>query len=201
MRCCCRAGRSGRHPRKQGWSSAAPLPQTGPTRRPDATGRLKWAVWRAGRWLDRPGNRGSAAEILSRPDYLNLPSELSERGLTGRLPVSADGGFRVVRDFIGFHEGAAGFPWKSLAALFAARIAARHGLDPDTAMATAMNLFRTDLCRRHLRPAGADLPGASARSEGAMDHPHAVASEKGPMMLRPDAFFDGRGFEPVFAAR
>ncbi len=169
--------------------------------RPDATGRLMRAVWRAGRWLDRPGNRGTAAEILSRPEYLNLPSELSERGLTGRLLVSPDGGFRVVRDFIGFHEGAASFPWKSLAALFAARIAARHRLDGHTAMTTAMDVFRTDLYRQHLRPAGADLPGASARVEGTMDHPHAVASEKGQMILRPDAFFDGRIFEPPFAAR
>ena len=126
---------------------------------------------------------------------------MSERGLTGRLLVSPDGGVRVVRDFIGFHEGAAGFPWKSLAALFADRIAARHGLDRQAAMVAAMDVFRTDLYRRHLRPAGADLPGASARIEGAMHHPHAVASEKGQMILRPDAFFDGRVFEPPFAPR
>ena len=167
----------------------------------DTTGRLMRAVWRAGRWLDQPGNRGTAAEILSRTEYLNLPSELCERGLTGRLLVSPEGGFREVRNFVGFHEGAAGFPWKSLAALFADRIAARHGLDRNRAMAAAMDVFRTDLCRLHLRQAGADLPGASARIEGAMHHPHAVASENGQMILRPDAFFDGRTFEPPFAAR
>ena len=68
-------------------------------------------------------------------------------------------------------------------------------------MTAAMDVFRTDLYRLHLRPAGADLPGASARVEGTMDHPHAVASEKGQMILRPDAFFDGRVFEPPFATR
>ena len=41
------------------------------------------AVWRAGRWLDDPDHRGTAAEILSRPAYLDLPPELPERALTG----------------------------------------------------------------------------------------------------------------------
>ncbi|QYK42721.1 MAG: ABC transporter substrate-binding protein [Paracoccaceae bacterium] len=163
---------------------------------PDSTGRLMRAIWRAGRWLDHPENRGTAAEILSRPDYLNLPSEITERGLIGRLVVSPAGEMRQTSPFISFHDGAATFPWKSQAALFAERIAWRHGLDPRAAMTAAMATFRTDLYRHHLRPAGADLPGASSKVEGAMAHPHAVASEAGRMILHPDAFFDGRTFEP-----
>ncbi|MCE6959195.1 ABC transporter substrate-binding protein [Cereibacter sphaeroides] len=169
--------------------------------RGDDTGRLMRAIWRAGRWLDRPENRGTAAEIVSRADYLNLPSELAERGLTGRLLVSPAGEMRQLRDFIAFHEGAATFPWKSLAAFFAGRIARRHGLEVAPAMERAMGCFRSDIYRQMLRPAGADLPGASAKVEGSMRHAHAVASEKGRMILRPDAFFDGHIFEPPFARR
>jgi NitT/TauT family transport system ATP-binding protein len=169
--------------------------------RPEETGRLMRAVWRACRWLDRPDNRGTAAEILSRPDYLNLPPELSERGLLGRLHVSATGEVRHYPGFIRFHDGAANFPWRSLAALLARRIAGLHGLDPTMAMERATGCFRTDLYRQHLRSAGADLPGASARIEGAMAHPTAVASEKGQMILGPDAFFDGETFDPVFTLR
>jgi len=166
--------------------------------RPDETGRLMRAVWRACRWLDQPGNRGTAAEILSRPEYLNLPPELTERGLLGRLHVSTSGEVRQYPGFIRFHEGAANFPWRSLAALLARRIAVLHGLDVGWAMEAASGCFRTDLYRQHLRSAGADLPGASARVEGAMVHPTAVASEKGQMILGPDAFFDGRTFDPAF---
>lgn len=169
--------------------------------RPEETGRLMRAVWRACRWLDGPGNRGTAAEILSRPDYLNLPPELSERGLMGRLHVSAAGEVRHFPGFIRFHEGAANFPWRSLAALLAQRIALRNGLDVRAATEQAMGCFRTDLYRQHLRSAGADLPGASSRIEGAMRHPTAVSSEKGQMILGPDAFFDGETFDPTFAAR
>lgn len=169
--------------------------------RPEATGRLMRAVWRAARWLDQPDNRGTAAEIMSRPAYLNLPPELSERGLLGRLHISAAGDLRQMPGFIQFHAGAANFPWRSLAALFAQRMAHQHGLPAGPAMAAASACFRTDLYRLHLRAAGADLPGASARVEGAMAHPTAVASEKGQMILGPDAFFDGAIFDPASRAR
>ncbi|WP_137109610.1 ABC transporter substrate-binding protein [Rhodobacter sp. SY28-1] len=169
--------------------------------RPEETGRLMRAVWRACRWLDVPENRTTAAEILSRAEYLNLPPELSERGLMDRLHVSAQGEVRQYPGFIRFHAGAANFPWRSLAALYARRIAGLHGLDEATAMEAAMACFRTDLYRQHLRSAGADLPGASAKIEGAMAHPTAVASEKGQMILGSDAFFDGETFEPPFVGR
>ncbi len=169
--------------------------------RPEETGRLMRAMWRACRWLDQPDSRSTAAEILSRPEYLNLPPELSERGLLGRLHISAAGEVRHYPGFIQFHDGAANFPWRSLAAMLAQRIADRHGLDVNAATEAAMACFRTDLYRQHLRGAGADLPGASARIEGAMAHPTAVASEKGQMILGSDAFFDGETFDPLFLAR
>lgn len=165
--------------------------------RPGETGALMRAVWRAGRWLDDADHRGTAAEILSRGAYLDLPPELAERGLTGRLTISARGEIRDAPDFVAFHAGAASFPWKSLAALFAARLADRHGLDPDAAMARATPHFRTDLYRQHLRPAGAPLPGASARVEGALSDDRSVAAERGGMILRADAFFDGFTFDPA----
>ena len=99
-----------------------------------------------------------AAEIVSRPDHLNLPPELSERGLLSRLHISAQGETRTYRDFIRFHEGGTNFPWRSLAAFFARGIASANGLDPGPAMARAMASFRTDLYRQHLRGAGASNP-------------------------------------------
>lgn len=168
--------------------------------RPHITGRLMRALWRAGRWLDDAANRGTAADILSRPEYLDLPPELAERGLRGRLMISSAGEMRECPDFIAFHRDGATFPWKSVAALFATRMIRDHGLDPGPAMRAAMACFRTDLYREHLRPAGAALPRASSRTEGTNDAPRPVAAEGGRMILRPDAFFDGRIFEPPFTS-
>lgn len=163
--------------------------------RPGQTGRLMRALWRAGRWLDQPDARGTAAEILSRAGYLNLSPEICERGLLGRLHVTATGELRQFPDFVRFHAQGATFPWRSIAVMLGARMAQRHGLDPDQAMTRAAACFRTDLYRRHLREAGADLPGSSAKVEGAIAAPTAVAAEKGQMILGPDAFFDGHVFD------
>ncbi len=161
------------------------------TRRPDETGRLMRAVWRACRWLDVPGNRATAAEILSRPAYLDLPPELVERGLMDRLHVSAAGEVRRFPGFIRFHDGAANFPARSLAAGFARRIARQHGLEVETAMQAATGCFRPDLYRQHLRADGAELPADSAPT----------ARPQGELIRPADAAVDGEIPAPPFTAR
>ncbi len=163
---------------RSGWAETAP----------DHARALMRAVWRAGRWLDLPANRGMAAEILARPEYLSLPVEVIERGLTGQIAGAGR--------FVTFHDGAATFPWKSIGGLIAAHLARRHGLPEGPAVQAGSAVFRTDLYRLHLRDAGADLPGASMKIEGTLAHPTAVASERGRMILGPDRFFDGWIFDP-----
>lgn len=162
---------------------------------PALTGCLMRAIWRAARWLSVPENRLIASEILARPEYVNTPVDVLDRALRGEMVISPQGEIRQVPDMIRFFDGAASFPWRSQAAWFAARLAARHGLDPATSLAAAKSICRTDLYRQNLRTAGADLPGASEKLEGSLHHPTAVASERGQMILAPDAFFDGHIFD------
>jgi NitT/TauT family transport system ATP-binding protein len=163
---------------------------------PDQAGRLLRAVWRAGRWLDQPGNLSVASEILAQPGRLGVAAEVIERSLTGRLVISDRGEERAVAGFIRFHDGAAGFPWRSQAAWIGKRIAMRHGLDIRTAQDLAAGVFRSDLYRLHLGPAGADLPAASAKVEGSLGQPTPVASSRGRLILPPDPFFDAQVFDP-----
>ncbi|MBQ0751888.1 MAG: ABC transporter substrate-binding protein [Roseovarius sp.] len=162
---------------------------------PNLTGRLMRAIWRAARWLSVPGNRLIASDILAQSEYVNVPVDLLERSLRGEMVISAQGELRQVPDMIRFFDGAASFPWRSQAAWFAARMAARHGLDMGHSIAAAKAICRTDLYRRNLRSAGADLPGASEKLEGSLHHAMAVASERGQMILAPDSFFDGQIFD------
>src|SRR3990167_1871585 len=92
--------------------------------------------------------------------------------------------------------GAAGFPWRSQAAWIGVALARRHGLAVEAASTVAAGVFRADLYRTHLRAAGADLPSASAKLEGALDAPTAVATERGSLILPADRFFDARIFDP-----
>jgi two-component system, oxyanion-binding sensor len=166
------------------------------TDNPALTGRLMRAIWRAAKWLGVPENRFIASDILARPEYVNAPVDMLDRALRGEMVISPQGELRSVPDVIRFFDGAASFPWRSQAAWFAAQLAARHGLDPAASIAAAKAICRTDLYRQNLRAAGADLPGASEKLEGSLHHPTAVASERGQMILAPDAFFDGRIFDP-----
>jgi two-component system, oxyanion-binding sensor len=184
----------GFHPEKvlavqTGWADADP----------DLAGRLMRAVWRAGRWLGDATNSMMASEILSGP--LGVSPEIIERSLTGHMVISAHGDERRTPHMIAFHTGAATFPWRSQAAWIAVQLARRHGLDPVQSAKTARTVFRTDLYRTHLAAAGADLPGASEKLEGALTHPTPVSSERGRMILPADRFFDARIFDPADPAR
>lgn len=162
----------------------------------DLAHRLIRALWRAARWLETGGAQGLTAEVLSRPGYLDLPAELIERALVHRLDITVDGEQRDAPAFIEFHKGAAGFPWRSHADWIAQQMAGRLGLNKDEAGRTARAVFRTDIYRAALAGTEADLPAASAKVEGAIDHQTAVGSGGGGLFLPRDQFFDGRIFVP-----
>ena len=163
---------------------------------PHLLGRLMRAVWRAGRWLALPDSRTAAAEMLSRRTWLDVPSEVVDRALSGYLTVSPSGEVREVPRFLEFHRGAATFPWRSQAKWIGGQIARRTGLDPAESMQRAARVFRSDLYRLAMRGTGADLPGASEKLEGSLAHETAVASGTGRLILARDQFFDGRIFDP-----
>jgi len=134
--------------------------------------------------------------LLSRPNYLDLPAELVDRALSGQLTISTRGEDRDAGGLVEFHKGVAGFPWRSQAKWIGRQLALRSGLDPVQSANRAGEVFRTDIYRSILGAAGADLPGASEKVEGLLQHPTAVASASGRVILQRDAFMDGRVFDP-----
>lgn len=162
---------------------------------PDLLGRLMRAVWKAGRWISNPEVRATASDLLSRKAYLDVSAELIDRSLSGHLTVTRWGSHRQVEGFLAFHEGAATFPWISQAKWIANRLQRVHGGRVLTDAQIA-EVVRPDLQRQHFESAGIDLPGASAKLEGAILSPTAVASAAGRITLQPDGFFDGQVFDP-----
>lgn len=160
------------------------------------TGALMRAMMRAARWLDGPENRIIATEILSRSDYLGLSVPVLDRALQGRMVTEPGGPEQVVPNFLRFFRGAANFPWRSQGAWIGDRLAARAGIDSVAAQAVGRACFRSDLYRANLVDTGIDMPGASAKVEGALPVPTPVASSRGGMILGPDSFFDGQSFDP-----
>lgn len=158
-------------------------------------GALMRAVYRAAEWLDRTENHVLATEILARSEHLDLPDHAIYHAVSGQI-VTRKGGAPVdTPSFLRFHKGAATFPWRSQAAWIGQQIALRDGHDPAQSARTAAKTFRPDLYRAHLGPLGMDMPGASAKTEGALSAAKPVRSTKGEMILGPDAFFDGAIFD------
>lgn len=158
--------------------------------------RLIRVLWRAGRWLSDPASRVLTAELLARPEYLDLPPEIIDRSLSGAFTISPHGEQRGVEGFVEFHRGAANFPWRSQAKWIAHQLAARTGLDRTEAMGRAGRVFRADIYRAALADSGADLPGASSKIEGSIELDTPVASESGKLFLSRNVFFDRRVFDP-----
>ena len=162
---------------------------------PDACRGLMRAIYRATLWLDQPQNKPLAVEILARSQHIDLPHDAIDPAISGQIVPRKGALPSAPPHMLFFHKNAANFPWRSQAAWIAERIAVWFNLDPDTAIARGKDCFRTDLYRANLGPFGVDMPGASAKVEGALRVPTAVASSKGEMILGPDAFFDGAIFD------
>ncbi len=179
------------------------------------SGRLIRAVWRAGRWLSDPNSRVLAAELLSREPYLNMPPEMIDRALSGKLTVTPQGLQRTVPGFLRFHRDQATFPWDSQAQWIAHQLASRMGLDRHAAMATATQVFRGDLYRAALKGLDTGIPTQNCRIEGhgtshqndsqiltsprnndantPSDSPETAGS---PQQNGVNRFFDGKIFDP-----
>lgn len=165
---------------------------------PEALASLLRALYRASVWADNPANHVTLSEILARPRYLNMPAEVIERALSGKLTINPSGNQLQDPDFLVFHRKATNFPWRSHILWIYAQMV-RWGQVEHFVVneRIARGVFRPDLYREVLGPIGADLPGASEKVEGALKQALLVASSRGNLELGPDGFFDGSIFDPA----
>jgi NitT/TauT family transport system ATP-binding protein len=163
---------------------------------PERHFRLIRAVYKAAAWCDDPANRGELARLLARPEIFDLPVEILEANLDGRIALDNGEEMRV-GGFLNFSRSAATFPWTSHAAWFYAQMV-RWGETKMSAegYARAQATYRPDLHRAALAPLDVPLPTANAKIEGSIVTDAAVASTVGRLSLGPDRFFDGAIFDP-----
>lgn len=142
------------------------------------------ALHAAARWCGRAENRSELARMLSGPDYLRMDAQLIGRALAG--PAGYEPFTR-----------AATFPWQSHALWFYSQLV-RWGFasHSDDATAKAKNTYRPDIYSRALAEAGAVVPTATSKVEGALTEPQYVGATGGKLLLGPDGFFDGSSFDP-----
>lgn len=109
------------------------------------------ALIRAGKWLDTPGNREEAVQILSKPAYVGAPVEVLANSMTGTFEFEK-GDKRAMPDFNVFFRYDATYPFYSDAVWFLTQMR-RWGQIPDAKPAAwyaekAKEIYRPDIWKK-----------------------------------------------------
>ena len=118
---------------------------------PNTTVAITKALIRAGKWLDTPGNRPEAVEILSRSEYVGAPVDVLANSMTGTFEFEK-GDKRDMPDFNVFYRYNATYPFYSDAVWFLTQMR-RWGQIPEAKPADwyaskAKDIYRPDIWKK-----------------------------------------------------
>ncbi len=147
---------------------------------PATLAALLRALIAAGRWLDDPANHVQAAAWLQAA----LMPDVSAALLAEELKA------------LRFHQGLAGFPWRSHSHWLLEQMRRWQHLPPAADLEHAAASCRPDLYRSVARALGEPLPLADEKLEGAHAAPYTVTGESGTLQLPADRIMDGISFDP-----
>lgn len=163
---------------------------------PETLDALVRAVYKAAAWCGDAANRNELADILSRPDYIDVPAEVILPALSGSI-ILGNGQIVNDPDFFIPYARAATFPWKSHAAWFYSQMVREHQTRWSAEdAASASDVYRPDIYRHALACLNIPLPSADSKVEGALSETRQVSAVGGELWLGPDGFFDGQTFDP-----
>ena len=151
--------------------------------------RLRLALMEACGWLAVHHNRIAAADILARPEYLNLPVRQLLPSLSGQFQYSKDSSPADLPHFHVFGRFQAGFPWRSSAEYLLHRCnrLLGRGSDPEQLKAMVQQTYRTDLYREAARALNMEFPDSDYAPPG----PHSATWQLGSgLEMGPDLKLD-----------
>ena len=156
-------------------------------RNPATLRALLRALLRAAMWADEPANRPELARMLARPEHVGVP----EAAVRESLLAGPAGAYRLM-----FHRSAAGFPWRSHAVWFLSQMLRWGQIGPEVGLhALAARVYRPDAYRDAAAALGLPAPLVDEKVEGLHAASWLLEEATAPIMMGPDAFFDGRPFD------
>lgn len=137
-------------------------------RNPSTHLRLRLALMAACEWLADMDNRKASVDILSRPEYLDLPADYLRPSLTGEIVHDRSKIPQSHSNFHVFSDYHAGFPWRSQAESMLEQLTPQLGkpVDSEKRASLAQQCFRSDLYREAATLAGIDFPEQDSKPEG-----------------------------------
>jgi nitrate/nitrite transport system substrate-binding protein len=154
------------------------------------------SLLQAASWLDEKDNRGEAASIISREEYVGIPEEVILPPLMGQYQYNSDADCESIANFNTYYKYSAAFPWHSHAAWYIEQMKRWHDL-PDTVDSAQLikDIFLVENYRQVAAEMGIDTPLMNSKLEGVHGEIWQIESEQGRMELAEDRFFDDQGFE------
>jgi nitrate/nitrite transport system substrate-binding protein len=164
-------------------------------RHPRTHRALVRALIDAARWIDRPENRLETVHVIAGESYVDAPVEVIERALAATPRAAAapgtDNGAGT------FYRSAATFPWRSHAVWFVTQMLRWGQIEQPVDIATLVeSVYRTDVYRDAAAELGVPTPLVDMKPEGVHESPWLLGEATTPIAMGPDAFLDGRIFDP-----
>lgn len=167
---------------------------------PEALQAVIRALLNAAAWADAPENRSDLARMLAAPAYVNAPEDVVRQSLVGSPPYTTGGPISGSQDYIVYHRYAASYPWRSHALWFLSQMLRWGQIGPEVDIdAVAEAVYRPDLFRLAAGALDEPSPLIESKPEGGHSAPWSLDEATRPIPMAPDAFFDGRGFDPAAA--
>ncbi|CAN5169799.1 CmpA/NrtA family ABC transporter substrate-binding protein [soil metagenome] len=155
------------------------------------------ALLKSAAWCDAPDNRGDLAALLARPAYVDAPEAVVRQSLVGSPPHVAGEAISASQDYLIYHRYAASFPWRSHALWFLTQMLRWGQIGPEIDIrAVADAVYRPDLFRQAAADLGEPAPLVDDKAEGGHEEAWTLDQATAPILMGPDAFFDGRIFDP-----
>lgn len=154
--------------------------------------RLRLALMESCHWLADMENRQHTIEVLSQPQYLDLPASYLQPSLTGYIQRDRVNQTPPHRDFHVFSRYNAGFPWRSQAELllnYCGEVLGR-AVDAVKLKELSQRCFRTDLYREAARLLDIPAPQQDFKKEGVHSSPWYFEQDielGSDLMLSPDS--------------
>jgi len=146
-------------------------------------------------WLEAPENLGEACEILSQGRYVNVPVDVLETSLSGKLQTSSGGETQAAPDYNVFHRYAANMPWRSHALWFYSQMLRWGDLDSTADIHQAANtVYRPDEYRTAANALGLPCPLVNEKNEGEHESGWELQAGDKVIAMGADRFIDGRRF-------
>lgn len=151
----------------------------------------------AARWIDQPENRGEVTELLSRPEYLDVPADILRMSMTGTFQYDHNQSPCAAPDFNVFYRYAANFPWPSHAQWFISQMIRWGQLtQPVNSLQAAREIYRTDIFRQACNYLSIPVPEQETKQEGIHQRNWTLQTASGEIKMGNDCFIDGKIFDP-----